>query len=76
MFVAACNRVGEEPTYSFFGDSMIVGPRGTVHARLDGDEPGVALATVDLDEVRAAQEETQLLQSRQPRSYRTVVKMY
>jgi predicted amidohydrolase len=67
---------GEEPTYSFFGESMVVGPRGAVHARLEGDEPGVALATVDLDEVRRAQEETQLLQSRQPRSYRAVVKMY
>jgi omega-amidase len=75
-FVAACNRVGEEPTYSFFGDSMIVGPRGAVLGRLDDDEPGVAIATIDLDQVRRYQEETQLLQARQPRSYREVVKMY
>lgn len=75
-FVAACNRVGEEPTYGFFGESMIVGPRGAVHARLEEEEPGVALATVDLDEARRYQEETQLLQGRQPRSYRGVVKMY
>ena len=76
VFVAACNRVGEEPTYSFFGQSMIVGPRGTVHVRLEEEEPGVAMATVDLDRVRQAQEETQLLQARHPRSYRGVVKMY
>lgn len=75
-FVAACNRVGDEPTYSFFGDSMIIGPRGTVHARLEEDEPGVAIATIDLDQVRRYQEETQLLQARQPRSYRKVVEMY
>jgi omega-amidase len=75
-FVAACNRVGEEPTYSFFGESMIIGPRGVVHARLEEEEPGVALATVDLDQARHYQEETQLLQARQPRSYREVVKMY
>ena len=76
VFVAACNRVGEEPTYSFFGESMIVGPGGVVQARLEEEEPGVAIATIDLDEVRRRQEETQLLQARQPRSYRTVVKMY
>jgi predicted amidohydrolase len=75
-FVAACNRVGDEPTYSFFGDSLVVGPRGVVHTRLEGEEPRVAIATVDLDEVRHYQEETQLLQARQPRSYREVVKMY
>jgi len=76
IFVAACNRVGEEPTYSFFGDSLVVGPRGVVHARLEGEEPRVVMATIDLDEVRRYQEETQLLQARQPRSYRKVVEMY
>ncbi|MBN1400449.1 MAG: carbon-nitrogen hydrolase family protein [Anaerolineae bacterium] len=76
VFIAACNRVGEEPTYSFFGESMLVGPRGRVHARLEEEEPGVAIGTIDLDQARAYQEETQLLQARQPRSYRAVVKMY
>ncbi|MFH1086072.1 MAG: carbon-nitrogen hydrolase family protein [Chloroflexota bacterium] len=75
-FVAACNRVGEEPTRSFFGESLVVGPRGAVLARLEGDEPGVAIATIDLDQAHAYQEETQLLQARQPRSYRNVVRMY
>ena len=74
--MAACNRVGEEPTYSFFGESLVIGPRGAVHARLEDEEPGVALTTVDLDEARRYQEETQLLQGRQPRSYRGIVKMY
>ncbi len=76
VFVAACNRVGQEPTYTFFGESWVVGPRGAVHVRLEDDEPGIALATIDLDEVRRVQEETQLLQARQPRSYCEVVKMY
>lgn len=76
LFVAACNRVGEEPTYSFFGESIIVGPRGGVLGRVEDEEPGVAIATVDLDQARRYQEETQLLQARQPRSYRSVVKMY
>lgn len=76
VYIAACNRTGQEPTYTFFGESWLVGPRGAVHARLEGDEPGVAIATIDLDLVHRAQEETQLLQARQPRSYRQVVKMY
>lgn len=75
-FVAACNRIGEEATYSFFGESMIVGPRGYVHARVEEEVQGVAIATVDLDEVRQYQEELQLLQARQPRSYREIVRMY
>lgn len=76
VYVAACNRVGTEPTYAFCGESMVVGPRGAVLGHLEGAEPGVALATIDLDRVREVQDETQLLQSRQPRSYRGIVKMY
>jgi predicted amidohydrolase len=76
VFVAACNRVGEEPTYQFFGDSMVIGPRGVVQARLEEEEPGVTIATIDLDQARLVQEEMQLLQARQPRSYRGIVKMY
>ena len=75
VFVAAANRTGEEPTYAFFGESLIVGPRGSVHVHM-ADEPGVAIFTIDLDQVRRHQDETQLLQARQPRSYRAVVKMY
>jgi predicted amidohydrolase len=76
VFVAAANRVGQEPTYAYLGESMIVGPRGSVHARLAESEPGVAIATIDLDQVRRYQDEIQLLQGRQPRSYRAVVRMY
>ncbi|MGI6374476.1 MAG: carbon-nitrogen hydrolase family protein [Anaerolineae bacterium] len=76
VHVAACNRVGTEPTYAFCGESMLVGPTGAVHGRADGAEPTVVTASIDLDEVRVAQEDTQLLQARQPRSYRQIVKMY
>lgn len=37
-FVAAANRVGEDVTLTFGGESMIVGPRGKVYAHLPGDE--------------------------------------
>ena len=37
-FVAGANRVGEDVTVTFGGESMIVGPRGKVHASLTGEE--------------------------------------
>jgi len=75
-FVAAANRVGEEYTYSFFGRSMIVGPRGAPYATIDEEVEGYGLATIDLDEVRAYREEFQFLQCRQPQTYRAVVRRY
>jgi omega-amidase len=38
VFVAGANRVGEDVTLTFGGESMIVGPRGRVHASLAGEE--------------------------------------
>jgi predicted amidohydrolase len=84
MFVAAANRVGAEPTYSFFGDSAIIGPRGQVYASLADEadaetgEPieGYAVARIDLDEVRNYREEFQIFQCREPATYRAVVKKY
>ncbi len=37
-FVAAANRVGEDVTLAFGGESMIVGPQGRVYAHLPGEE--------------------------------------
>jgi len=84
VFVAAANRVGVEPTYSFSGDSAIVGPRGQVYASLADEtdaetgEPieGYAVAQIDLDEVRNYREEFQIFQCREPATYRAVVKKY
>jgi len=38
IFIAAANRVGEDVTMSFGGESMIVGPRGRVYAALEAQE--------------------------------------
>jgi predicted amidohydrolase len=84
IFVAAANRVGSEPSYSFFGDSAIIGPRGQVYASLADEldaetgEPiaGYVVAKVDLDEVRRYREEFQMFQYREPSTYRAVVKKY
>lgn len=76
VYVAAANRVGEEPSYTFFGQSTIIGPRGRVRAMVDQPVEGYAVAKIDLNDVRRQREESQILQCRQPTAYRAVVKKY
>jgi predicted amidohydrolase len=76
VFVAAANRVGEEPSYTFCGQSGIVGPDGKVYASVEEPIEGYAVARIDLDEVRQQREETQILQCRQPPAYRAIAKKY
>lgn len=84
VYVAAANRVGEDVTINFGGESMVVGPRGQVFASLaDETDPqtgapleGFTVARIDLDEVRKYREEYQLIQNRQPLVYKTIVKRY
>ncbi len=84
IFVAAANRIGEDVTLTFGGESMIVGPRGHVHASLAAEtdpktgEPleGFAVARIDLDEVRKNREEFQFIQNRQPAVYKALVRKY
>lgn len=76
IFVAAANRVGEEPTSRYHGDSMLAGPAGEVYTVLDEPIEGYAVATIDLDLVRNVREERQLIQYREPAAYRAIVKKY
>lgn len=81
IFVAGANRIGEEYTYSFGGDSAIIGPRGETLAQVGRDEndrpkEAYAVAKVDLDLVKKYREELQIMQSRQPLAYRAVVRNY
>ncbi|MBL8147703.1 MAG: carbon-nitrogen hydrolase family protein [Anaerolineae bacterium] len=84
LYVAGANRIGEDVTLTFGGESMIVGPRGEIHASLagtsdkDSGEPqeGAAIATLDLDAVREVREENQYIQNRQPAVYRAIVRKY
>jgi len=76
IFVAAANRVGVEPSYEFLGGSRVVSPLGKTHAIVEGDGEGYMVARIDLDEVRKVREDLQVMQYRQPRTYRNIVKMY
>lgn len=76
VFVAAANRIGEEPSYTFFGQSAIISPKGRILAAMDEPTEGYAVARIDLDEVRRVREESQILQCRQPTAYRALVRKY
>ena len=81
VFLLAANRVGEEPSRSFLGDSMILGPDGAPLARMDestGDAPmaGYAFARIDTDEVRRYRERRQFIMARTPTAYSPIVKKY
>ncbi len=45
IFMAAANRVGDEPTMRFMGDSLLVGPSAEVYTVLDQPIEGYAVAT-------------------------------
>jgi predicted amidohydrolase len=76
VFLAAANRIGEEPSYTFGGESMLVGPGGSLHTIVDEEIEGYGVATINLDEVRRYREERQQIQCRQPAAYRAVVRKY
>ncbi len=84
VFMVASNRIGEDVTLNFGGESMIVGPRGQIYASLaEETDPesgapleGFTVARIDLDEVRKFREEYQFIQTRQPAVYRSLVKKY
>ncbi|MDZ4766778.1 MAG: carbon-nitrogen hydrolase family protein [Chloroflexota bacterium] len=84
VFMVGANRVGEDVTLIFGGESMVVGPRGQIYSSLAGEtDPdtgapleGFAVARIDLDEVRRSREDFQLIQNRQPPVYKAVVRRY
>lgn len=84
MFIAGANRIGEDVTMTFGGESMVVGPRGEIYASMaedtdpDTGEPkeGFSIARINLGDVRKYREEYQFMQNRQPAIYRAVVKKY
>lgn len=76
VFIAAANRIGEEPSYTFAGQSAILSPSGEVLAALEEPEEGYVVVRLDLDDIRHRREETQIMLARQPGSYRPIVKKY
>ena len=81
VFLLASNRVGEEPSRIFLGESAIIAPTGSVLARLDADDDdhapdGYAFARIDTEAVRHYRESRQLIMTRVPAAYGSIVKKY
>jgi len=83
VFLAAANRIGQEPSYTFGGESAILGPRGEMLGTIAPPEEGEAgptegyvVARLDLDEIRRRREESQIISARQPAAYRAIVRKY
>ena len=82
VFLLAANRVGEEPSRAFLGDSAIIGPDGALLARIDADEEddgiitGYAFAHIDVGAVRRVRERRQFIMARSPAAYGPIVKKY
>jgi len=80
-YLLAANRVGEEPSRQYFGESCIVAPNGARLSHIEDTEsktppPGYAFATIDTDKVRQYREEMQIIMSRSPAAYSPIVKKY
>jgi predicted amidohydrolase len=83
-YMVGANRVGDDVTLVFGGESMVVGPRGQIYASLASEtDPetgapleGFVVTRIDLDEVRRNREEFQMIQNRQPTVYKSVVRRY
>ena len=69
LFLAACNRSGQEGEYTFFGHSMLLGPDGSVLAQADEAENVVVLAEMELEDADRARINGPLLRDRRPELY-------
>jgi len=80
-FLLAANRIGEEPSRRYFGESGIYAPDGEPLSLIRDDEeghppPGYAFTRINTDDVRRYREEMQLIMARSPASYSPIVKKY
>ena len=68
LFIAACNRVGEQKSSVFPGCSCIVDPLGKVLA--EGDErEQLVTAQIDLRQIEAARRYLPIYEDRRPDAY-------
>jgi predicted amidohydrolase len=68
MLVVGCNRAGRDADGEFGGYSAAVDPWGRVLVE-GGGEPGLFVATLDLDEVARARKQFPFLEDRRPGVY-------
>jgi beta-ureidopropionase len=68
VWIAMCNRVGEESSATFCGDSIVVDPEGNVAAKA-GEDPQLLLGDLDLSLVSSAWQRSIYLDLLRPECY-------
>lgn len=71
-FVICSNRVGVEGAKDYFGLSAVYGPDGSVLAQAADDSDGLAIADVNIEEMRAARMKRPFFRDRRPELYGTL----
>ena len=71
--VVASNRIGKEGAMTFYGSSFVCDARGDKLAELGRDEPGIALAELDLEKIRRVRASMGFFRDRRPHLYRSLV---
>ena len=68
VFIAMCNRVGREDEMDFAGESLVVGPDGSVLVKADGKEQ-LLTCEIDLSEAAKLRNKIPYLSTRRPEWY-------
>jgi N-carbamoylputrescine amidase len=71
--VVAANRIGTESGTTFYGSSFVCDARGDKLAELSRDQPGIAVATLDLDQIRRVRASMGFFRDRRPELYRKLL---
>jgi N-carbamoylputrescine amidase len=71
--VVAANRIGTEAGMTFYGSSFICDARGDKVAELARDQPGIAIAELDLAQIRRTRASMGFFRDRRPHLYRSLI---
>jgi N-carbamoylputrescine amidase len=71
--VVAANRIGVEGGMTFYGSSFVCDARGDKLAELPRDQPGIAIAELDLDKLRRVRASMGFFRDRRPELYKPLV---
>ena len=70
VYLACCNRIGEDTTLGFFGHTRILNPLGQVISKVDEEVEGIAYATIDYAKSKSMKKEYYtMLTERRPELY-------
>ena len=69
VFVALCNRVGQEETLEFAGESFVCDPSGTVIARAGRGADDLLVCDLDTDQIEASHAKRLFFPDRRPELY-------